>query len=273
MYYDARFYDRTSGQFISPDTLIPDPTSVWDYNRFAYVRGNPLKYNDPSGHETSKPDWWPDFAPYIFDLPDGMTQQQFIEWLSENNIPTTWGVQLGIDGVVAPYIGYTVSLEGAYMFNWLSGEVMAVANSSAGLYTGTPDFGGSGHAGFVIVAGASRIDASILGISRYTSGAAEIEVLPFEAGLSTTWSRSADNLGNAEIVVPSGDFIDRQMNRTVDALSVNLNAGVDIVAFPLQLPETPADFALVNGLTQTSQIFGFNLYAPFQNALNWLTGN
>jgi hypothetical protein len=38
------------GTFLSPDTLIPDPTIVWDYNRMMYVRGNPLKYNDPSGH-------------------------------------------------------------------------------------------------------------------------------------------------------------------------------------------------------------------------------
>jgi pimeloyl-ACP methyl ester carboxylesterase len=38
------------GQFISPDTLVPDPTNVMDYNRYAYARGNPLKYNDPTGH-------------------------------------------------------------------------------------------------------------------------------------------------------------------------------------------------------------------------------
>jgi hypothetical protein len=50
MYYNARYYDRTVGHFASPDTLVPDPTSVWDYNRFGYGRLNPLKYNDPTGH-------------------------------------------------------------------------------------------------------------------------------------------------------------------------------------------------------------------------------
>jgi RHS repeat-associated protein len=49
-YYGARYYDRTVGMFISPDTLVPDPTNVYDWNRYMYVRGNPLKYNDPSGH-------------------------------------------------------------------------------------------------------------------------------------------------------------------------------------------------------------------------------
>ena len=50
LYYGARYYDPTIGRFVSPDTLIPDPTQPLDYNRYLYGRGNPLKYNDPTGH-------------------------------------------------------------------------------------------------------------------------------------------------------------------------------------------------------------------------------
>ena len=50
MYYRARYYDPSLGQFISPDTIVPDPAMVIDYNRYAYVRGNPLRRSDPSGH-------------------------------------------------------------------------------------------------------------------------------------------------------------------------------------------------------------------------------
>jgi len=49
-YYGARYYDPTIGHFISPDTLVPDPTNVMDYQRYMYTRGNPLKYNDPTEH-------------------------------------------------------------------------------------------------------------------------------------------------------------------------------------------------------------------------------
>jgi RHS repeat-associated protein len=49
-YFNARYYDPAIGTFISPDTLVPDPANVWDYNRFMYARGNPMKYNDPTGH-------------------------------------------------------------------------------------------------------------------------------------------------------------------------------------------------------------------------------
>ena len=54
-YYNARTQrvpdDPALGQFVSPDTLVPDESRVRDWNRYAYARGNPLKYNDPSGHE------------------------------------------------------------------------------------------------------------------------------------------------------------------------------------------------------------------------------
>jgi RHS repeat-associated protein len=49
-FFNARYYDPQIGQFISPDTLVPDPSLVIDYNRYAFGRGNPLRYSDPTGH-------------------------------------------------------------------------------------------------------------------------------------------------------------------------------------------------------------------------------
>ena len=54
LYYNARYYDPTLGTFISPDSLVPNPARVVDYNRFLYARGNPLKYSDPSGHASAE---------------------------------------------------------------------------------------------------------------------------------------------------------------------------------------------------------------------------
>ena len=49
-YYNARYYDPQLGTFISPDTLVPEPGVLFDYNRYMYVRGNPVNFSDPSGH-------------------------------------------------------------------------------------------------------------------------------------------------------------------------------------------------------------------------------
>jgi RHS repeat-associated protein len=60
MYYNARYFDPDLGQFISPDPLVPDPTNLFDYNRYMYVRGNPMRYTDPTGHCATLDDGSPD---------------------------------------------------------------------------------------------------------------------------------------------------------------------------------------------------------------------
>jgi RHS repeat-associated protein len=60
MYLNARYYDSALGQFLSPDTVVPDAGVVLDYNRYMYVRGNPLKYTDPTGHCAVLEDGSPD---------------------------------------------------------------------------------------------------------------------------------------------------------------------------------------------------------------------
>ena len=51
MFYNARYYDPVARNFVSPDTIIPDPASTPGWNRYAYVNNNPINYNDPSGHD------------------------------------------------------------------------------------------------------------------------------------------------------------------------------------------------------------------------------
>jgi RHS repeat-associated protein len=48
--YRARFYDPLTANFLSPDSIVPQPGQPVDWNRYAYVRGNPIRYTDPSGH-------------------------------------------------------------------------------------------------------------------------------------------------------------------------------------------------------------------------------
>ena len=53
-YYNARWYDPALGRFVSPDSIVPSPSNPQDFNRYSYVRNNPLGYVDPSGHDP----WW-----------------------------------------------------------------------------------------------------------------------------------------------------------------------------------------------------------------------
>ncbi len=83
-YYRARYYDPALARFISPDTLVPDPTTPHSYNRYTYVRNNPLRWVDPTGHYESADAFDPDAAAandrqndravdfYGFDLMDAL---------------------------------------------------------------------------------------------------------------------------------------------------------------------------------------------------------
>ena len=50
MFYNARWYDPYLNHMTQPDSIVPDPYNSQDYDRYSYVRNNPLKYTDPSGH-------------------------------------------------------------------------------------------------------------------------------------------------------------------------------------------------------------------------------
>ena len=45
----ARLYDPVAGRFTAPDPTTPDSSDPRDFNRYAYVRNNPVRYTDPSG--------------------------------------------------------------------------------------------------------------------------------------------------------------------------------------------------------------------------------
>jgi len=50
MYYGARYYEPALGRFVSADAIVPEPGNPQDLNRYTYVRNNPQRYTDPSGH-------------------------------------------------------------------------------------------------------------------------------------------------------------------------------------------------------------------------------
>jgi RHS repeat-associated protein len=49
-WYGSRWYDPELSRWNQPDQIIPEPEKSADWDRYSYVRNNPTRYNDPSGH-------------------------------------------------------------------------------------------------------------------------------------------------------------------------------------------------------------------------------
>lgn len=49
-FYGSRYYDPELARFIQADTVVPSATTSQALNRYAYVKNNPLKFTDPTGH-------------------------------------------------------------------------------------------------------------------------------------------------------------------------------------------------------------------------------
>jgi RHS repeat-associated protein len=73
-YYGSRFYSPVFGQFLSPDTIVPEPGNPQSLNRYSYVMNNPLTYNDPMGY-CGLCDFAKDAAGTIVDVASGAGSQ------------------------------------------------------------------------------------------------------------------------------------------------------------------------------------------------------
>ena len=51
-FYGARWYDGSLGRFTSADTMIPSTQGTQAWDRYVYANNNPVRYNDPTGHNT-----------------------------------------------------------------------------------------------------------------------------------------------------------------------------------------------------------------------------
>ena len=56
-FFKARYYDAMIGKFAQADTVVPDAKNPQALNRYAYALNNPLRFVDPTGHDSMDLNW------------------------------------------------------------------------------------------------------------------------------------------------------------------------------------------------------------------------
>jgi len=56
-FFNERHYDSVVARFVSADTVVDGEFDTQGWNRFSYVKGNPVVYRDPTGHEAYTVVW------------------------------------------------------------------------------------------------------------------------------------------------------------------------------------------------------------------------
>ena len=94
-WYASRAYDPEIGRFVSPDSIVPDPSNPQSLNRYAYVRNNPLKFVDPSGHsdEWLSDAWISDFREVHRQAPDDSDYAFRIYSMTAASLGLDWSVK------------------------------------------------------------------------------------------------------------------------------------------------------------------------------------
>ena len=101
IHMNARVYDSDIGRFLSADSIVQDPLDSQAFNRYSYVRNNPMMFTDPSGHSWLSKKW-----------------KKFKKWVKRKWRKIVGGV-LVIAGVV---VGFTP-------FAWASKPLIATGTS------------------------------------------------------------------------------------------------------------------------------------------------
>ena len=180
--YGARHYAQPLGRWIAPDTLVPDPMDPQALNRYSYVLNNPLRYNDPSGHD------WGDTVDFLLGFgaqwasANAWMAPQAQEALSvqpNESLPMTVGRHLGnvaaiMQGVAEVGVGASVDVGGGGLcltgVGCLAGAPAVVAGTAL-----------AAHGATVAVAGAA-MEGQMLGNLVLQANSANQSSKPLQTG-------------------------------------------------------------------------------------------
>jgi RHS repeat-associated protein len=102
-FYNARHYDPEIGRFVTGDTVIDGEGDTQGWNRFSYVKGNPVRYKDPTGHAGVADD----IKQGLDDAGDAQLEQSQKDWEQGSYGSAIWEGYKGVVNKAASFLAPT----------------------------------------------------------------------------------------------------------------------------------------------------------------------
>ncbi len=197
-FYHARYYDPQLGRFIQADPVVPSPGDPQALNRYSYVRNNPLKYTDPSGHG-----WFQQFWRTIVGVAAAA-----VSIMAPPLAPAMWAVNIGISAATAIQTGNVAGFAGGIIGGAIFGAIgqgfgLGMATSMGqsaytflgGAIAGAAEFGAAGFGsgfGAALASGAGFRDSFRAGGAGAAAGA--VMGAAIQGSYMAGWQNSAHGL-------------------------------------------------------------------------------
>ena len=151
--------DPSLGRFLSPDSIVPtgtQGTQAWD--RYGFVNNNPVRYNDPTGHQIDQGEggdytWQDQFHDAVLQKQNNQIlckagNAEYCSGWSNYRSRRISGIHFGFSVITDMALGAYKYAQTDYLFDWKSGTFYKTETSGSGYYTGTPNgISGEGYVG------------------------------------------------------------------------------------------------------------------------------
>lgn len=206
-YFGARYYDASTGRFISTDPLSGSQTSPETQNKYSYAVNNPLKYVDLNGKEVENPG-------EAYQIPGAQIATEY--YANMANQPELWKQAVGQTGGFFSSLGMhplktAATLSGGYLAGVaVAGAAGVAASTTTTAITATEVAATTGGAAIVgetiqVATQAAPAAQKLLTYSpqalqlEYASQALQLKYTPLA---TNAWQMSqlAQSAGNAKVI-------------------------------------------------------------------------
>jgi RHS repeat-associated protein len=149
VYARARYYDPEMGRFLSRDSVEGTIADAPSLHRFMYVRGNPVRYTDPSGHCAVNKDGTLNCVAPAWAMQKQFTARMSSAWAEGNYGKAAYDLLLATANTVSVAAGAASQLVVGTSYN-------AGYDASAGFSTGDYDRARRGSTELLMIAGAEK---------------------------------------------------------------------------------------------------------------------